>query len=50
MPTVGQQYEVVRLLPPDDGQFQYRIKSNGESFERMAKESQLSRSHPDNES
>ena len=50
MPTLGQQYEIVRLLPPDDGQFQYRIKSTGESFERMAKESQLSRSHSDDES
>jgi hypothetical protein len=49
MPTVGQQYEIMRLLPPDGGQFQYRIKANGESFERMAKESQLSQPHSDDE-
>jgi hypothetical protein len=34
-------YEVVRLLPPEGDDFQYRIKRAGESFERVAKESQL---------
>lgn len=34
-------YQVVRLLPADDGDCQYRIKSIGEAYERVAKESQL---------
>lgn len=34
-------YRVVRLLPPDGGDYQYRIKSTNEAFERVAKESQL---------
>ena len=42
-PTSGRQYEVVRLLPVEAGQFLYRIKSKAEAFERMAKESELSR-------
>ena len=36
-------YRVVRLLPPDGGDYQYRIKSVGEAYERVAKESQLER-------
>ena len=36
-------YQVVRLLPPDGDDFQYRIKSLGEAYERVAKESQLER-------
>jgi hypothetical protein len=37
------QYKVVRLLPPQqDGQNQYRIKGLSESFERIAKETDLS--------
>lgn len=36
-------YKVVRLLPSDGEDYQYRIKSTGESFERVAKESQLDR-------
>jgi hypothetical protein len=43
MPTSGRQYEVVRQLPAEAGEFQYRVKSRGETFERMAKESELSR-------
>jgi hypothetical protein len=50
MPTVGRQYEIVRLLPSDGGQLQYRIKAIGESFERMAKEHQLSRLSSDDKS
>ena len=42
-PTSGRQYEVVRLLPVEAGQFLYRIKSKAEAFERMAKEGELSR-------
>jgi len=34
-------YRVIRLLPPDGGDFQYRIKSATEAYERVAKESQL---------
>jgi hypothetical protein len=36
-------YRVVRLLPPDGNDFQYRIKSVSEAYERVAKESQLER-------
>jgi hypothetical protein len=36
-------YKVVKLLPFDGDDFQYRIKSAGEAFERVAKESQLDR-------
>ena len=38
-------YEVVRLLPSDGSDFQYRIKSVGEAYERVAKESQLEHGH-----
>jgi hypothetical protein len=34
-------YKVVRLLPSDGDDYQYRIKHAGEAFERVAKESQL---------
>jgi len=37
-------YRVVKLLPSDGDDYQYRIKSNNEAFERVAKESQLDRS------
>jgi hypothetical protein len=43
MPTSGRQYEVVRLLPVEAGPLLYRIKSKAETFERMARESELSR-------
>ncbi len=36
-------FKVVKLLPPDGDEHQYRIKSTGEAFERVAKESQLDR-------
>jgi hypothetical protein len=49
LPTVRGQYEIVRLLPSDGSQFQYRIKAAGESFERMAKESQLTPPSSDDE-
>jgi hypothetical protein len=35
--------KIVRLLPAEDGQLQYRIKCPSESFERVAKEGSLSR-------
>ena len=36
-------YRIIRLLPPDGEDFQYRIKSLGEAYERVARESQLER-------
>jgi hypothetical protein len=36
-------YTVVKLLPSEGDDYQYRIKSTGEAFERVAKESQLER-------
>jgi hypothetical protein len=36
-------FKVVKLLPTDGDEQQYRIKSVGEAFERVAKESQLDR-------
>jgi hypothetical protein len=41
--TSGRQYEVVRQLPSDGGELQYRVKSRSEPFERVANESQLTR-------
>ena len=37
-------YRIVKLLPSDGEDYQYRIKSAAEAFERVAKESQLDRS------
>ena len=37
-------YEVVRLLPSDGADYQYRIKNPNEAFERVARESQLENS------
>jgi hypothetical protein len=34
-------YEVIQLLPPQDGAFQYRIKNVNEPHERMVKEHEL---------
>ncbi len=34
-------YQVVRLLPSDGADYQYRIKNPKEAFERVARESQL---------
>jgi hypothetical protein len=47
-PTFGRaaatgSYTVVKQLPSEGDDYQYRIKSNGEAFERVAKESQLDR-------
>jgi len=41
--TSGRQYEIIRLLPADGAELQYRVKSKAEPFERVAKESELSR-------
>jgi len=40
-PAASGTYEVLRLLPTDGDDCQYRIKSTTEAFERVAKESQL---------
>ncbi|KPF95651.1 hypothetical protein NML43_25045 [Rhodopseudomonas palustris] len=40
-PAAGGIYEIIRLLPTDGADCQYRIKSTSEAFERVAKESQL---------
>ena len=40
-PAASGTYEVIRLLPTEDDDYQYRIKSSTEAFERVAKESQL---------
>ncbi|WP_420133763.1 hypothetical protein [Rhodopseudomonas sp.] len=40
-PAAGGIYEIIRLLPTDGADCQYRIKSSSEAFERVAKESQL---------
>ncbi len=42
--SVDGAYEVIRLLPPDGDDFQYRIKNLTEAYERVAKESQLEQS------
>lgn len=36
-------YRIVKLLPSDGDDYQYRIKSTAETFERVAKEHQLDR-------
>ena len=40
-PAASGTYEVIRLLPTDGDDYQYRIKNSTEAFERVAKESQL---------
>lgn len=37
-------YKIQRTLPIENGELKYRIKSTGENFERVARESELSRS------
>jgi hypothetical protein len=44
-PGASGAYKVVRLLPSDGEDYQYRIKNSGEAFERVAKESQLELEH-----
>ena len=40
-PAAGGTYEIIRLLPTEGDDCQYRIKSSTEAFERVARESQL---------
>jgi hypothetical protein len=42
-PGAGGTYKVVRLLPQEGDEQQYRIKSTNEAHERVARESQLDR-------
>lgn len=44
-PGASGSYKVVKLLPSDGDDYQYRIKNPGEAFERVAKESQLEVEH-----
>jgi hypothetical protein len=44
--AASRQYRIVRLLPIENGDVLYRIKSQDEPFERVAKESELSRRVP----
>jgi hypothetical protein len=44
-PGASGSYKVVKLLPSDGDDYQYRIKNPGEAFERVAKESQLELDH-----
>jgi len=44
-PAAGNTFEVVRLMPTDGEDCQYRIKHENEAFERVARESQLSAFH-----
>lgn len=41
--TADGSYKIIKLLPPDGDEHQYRIKNTEEAFERVAKESQLDR-------
>ncbi len=43
MSSSAREYKVLRLLPAEGTDLLYRIKSIGESFERVAKEHELSR-------
>jgi hypothetical protein len=42
MTSMSRLYKIVKLLPPQDGQFLYRIKGSSEPFERIASERDLS--------
>jgi len=44
--TPGPQYEIICLIPADGSEHRYRVKSKSERFERVAKESELSRRSP----
>jgi hypothetical protein len=42
--VASSRFTVVKLLPFEDGELKYRIKAADENFERVAKESELTRS------
>jgi hypothetical protein len=37
----GRAYQIVKCLPSEGGQYLYRIKSKSETFDRIARESEL---------
>lgn len=41
VPASIREYKVLRVLPREQGEQQYRIKSIAEAFERVAKESEI---------
>ena len=41
VPASSRAYKIVRLLPIEGGHLMYRVKSEAETFERIAKESEL---------
>jgi hypothetical protein len=43
MEVTSQRFTIVRTLPVERGEVTYRIKCTAENFERVAKESELSR-------
>jgi len=43
MPATSRIYKVIRHLPGEGGELTYRIKSQSEQFERVARESEISR-------
>jgi hypothetical protein len=43
VPASSSGYKIVRLLPPEEGHLLYRIKCAAETFERVAREQDLSR-------
>jgi hypothetical protein len=43
LPASSREYKILRLLPREGVEQQYRIKSVSEIYERIAKESELSR-------
>ena len=43
VPASSQKYEIIRQMPPEGGENQYRIKAKSETFERVARESELKR-------
>lgn len=45
LPASSREYKIMRLLPPEGTDLLYRIKSPAETFERVAKESDLARRH-----
>lgn len=42
MPAASRRYRIIRRLPPDAGEYMYRIKSDAEQFERVVRERELS--------
>lgn len=41
LPSSGRGYKIIRVLPCEHGEPQYRIKATTEAFERVAKECDL---------